>query len=82
MSLPLASSPGLTDLTGTARTGFGMVFEPGGSSYQATVPNGSPTAVGYAKVTMDPRRSAGVNATFAQIVPGRPLFMTGVPSFE
>ena len=77
MSLPLSSGP--TDLTGTARTGFGMVFETGGSSYQATVPNGSPTAVGYAKVTMDPRRSVGVNATFAQIVPGRPLFMTGVP---
>ena len=44
-----------------------------------TIPNGSPAAIGYAVVKMDPDESVAVNATFVQLVPGRPPFMAGIP---
>ena len=77
MNMPLATSP--NDLTGTPARGFQGTLSPGGYGAQVTVPNGSPTAIGYAVVTMHPAESVAVNATFLQLVPGRPLFMAGIP---
>ena len=77
MDMPLPTSP--DDLTGTPVSGFQGTLSPGGYGAQVTVPNGSPPAIGYAVVTMDPAKSVAVNATFLQLVPGRPLFMAGVP---
>ena len=77
MNMPLPTSP--DDLTGTPASGFQGTLSPGGYGAQVTVPNGSPLAIGYAMVTMDPAESVAVNATFVQLVPGRPPFMAGVP---
>ena len=77
MNMPLPTSP--DDLTGTPARGFQGTLSPGGYGAQVTIPNGSPTAIGYAVVTMDPAESIAVNATFLQLVPGRPPFMAGVP---
>ena len=77
MYLPLPTSP--NDLTGAPARGFQGTLSPGGYGAQVTIPNGSPTAVGYARVTAEPEESIGVNATFVQIVSGRPPFMAGVP---
>ena len=77
MNLPLAEGP--DDLIGTPSSGFQGSLSPGGYSAQATVPNGSPEAIGYAVVRMDPAESVAVNATFVNLVPGRPPFMAGIP---
>ena len=77
MHMPLPTSP--DDLTGTPASGFQGTLSPGGYGAQVTIPDGSPTAIGYAVVTMNPAESVAVNATFLQLVPGRPLFMAGVP---
>ena len=77
MNMPLPTSP--DDLSGTPARGFQGTLSPGGYGAQVTIPNGSPTAIGYAVVTMDPAESIAVNATFLQLVPGRPPFMAGVP---
>ncbi len=61
MNMPLATSP--NDLTGTPARGFQGTLSPGGYGAQVTVPNGSPTAIGYAVVTMNPAKSVAVNAT-------------------
>ena len=77
MNMPLPTSP--NDLTGAPARGFQGTLSPGGYGAQVTIPNGSPTAIGYAVVTMNPAKSVAVNATFLQLVPGRPLFMAGIP---
>ena len=77
MNMPLPRSP--DDLIGTPASGFGGTLSPGGYGAQVTIPDGSPTAIGYAVVTMNPAESVAVNATFLQLVPGRPLFMAGIP---
>ena len=77
MNMPLATSP--DDLTGRPFSGFQGTLSPGGYGAQVTIPNDSPTAIGYAVVTMDPAASIAVNATFLQLVPGRPPFMAGIP---
>ena len=77
MNMPLPTSP--DDLSGTPARGFQGTLSPGGYGAQVTIPNGSPTAIGYAVVTMNPAESIAVNATFLQLVPGRPPFMAGVP---
>ena len=77
MNMPLPTSP--DDLTGIPASGFQGTLSPGGYGAQVTIPNGSPTAIGYAVVTMNPPESVAVNATFLQLVPGRPPFMAGVP---
>ena len=77
MNMPLATSP--DDLIGIPARGFQGTLSPGGYGAQVTIPDGSPTAIGYVLVTMIPDESVGVNAAFVQIVPGRPLFMAGVP---
>ena len=77
MNMPLPTSP--DDLTGTPASGFEGTLSPGGYGTQVTIPNDSPTAIGYAVVTMDPAASIAVNATYVQLVPGRPPFMAGIP---
>ena len=77
MNMPLPTSP--DDLTGTPASGFEGTLSPGGYGAQVTIPNDSPTAIGYAVVTMDPAASIAVNATYVQLVPGRPPFMAGIP---
>ena len=77
MNMPLPTSP--DDLTGRPASGFQGTLYPGGYAAQVTVPNDSPTAIGYAVVTMNPAASIAVNATFVQLVPGRPPFMAGIP---
>ena len=77
MDMPLPTSP--DDLTGTPVSGFQGTLSPGGYGAQVTIPNGSPMAIGYAVVTMNPSESVAVNATFVNLVPGRPPFMAGVP---
>ena len=77
MNMPLPTSP--DDLTGIPASGFQGTLSPGGYGAQVTIPNGSPTAIGYAVVTMNPAASIAVNATFVQLVPGRPPFMAGIP---
>ena len=77
MSMPLATSP--DDLIGRSASGFRGTLSPGGYGAQVTIPNGSPAVVGYAVVTMDPAESVAGNATFVNLVPGRPPFMAGVP---
>ena len=77
MNMPLPTSP--DDLTGTPASGFHGTLSPGGYGAQVTIPNNSPTAIGYAVVTMNPAASIAVNATFVQLVPGRPPFMAGIP---
>ena len=77
MNMPLATSP--DDLTGRSVSGFEGTLSPGGYGAQVTIPNDSPTAIGYAVVTMNPAASIAVNATFVQLVPGRPPFMAGIP---
>ena len=77
MNMPLPTSP--NDLTGIPASGFQGTLSPGGYGAQVTIPNGSPTAIGYAVVTMNPPESVAVNATFLQLVPGRPPFMAGIP---
>ena len=77
MNMPVATSP--DDLTGTPARGFRGALAVGGYGSLATVPNGSPAAVGYAVATMDPAESVAINATFVNLVPGRPPFMAGVP---
>ena len=75
MNMPLPRSP--DDLTGTLASGFQGALSPGGYGAQVTIPNGSPTTIGYAVVTMNPAESVAVNATFVNLVPGRPPFMAG-----
>ena len=77
MNMPLAT--GSDDLIGTPAHGFQGTLSPEGYGAQVTIPNGSPTAIGYAVVKMDPDESVAVTSTFVQIVPGRPPFMAGVP---
>ena len=77
MNMPLATSP--DDLTGRPVSRFQGTLSPGGYGAQVTIPNDSPTAIGYAVVTMNPAASIAVNATFVQLVPGRPPFMAGIP---
>ena len=77
MSMPLATSP--DDLIGRSASGFRGTLSPGGYGAQVTIPNGSPAVVGYAVVTVDPAESVAVNATFVNLVPGRPPFMAGIP---
>ena len=77
MSMPLATST--DDLIGLPASGFRGTLSPGGYGAQVTVPNGSPAAVGYAVVTMGPDESVAVNATFVNLVPGKPPFMAGIP---
>ena len=77
MNMPLPTSP--DDLTGTPASGFQGTLSPGGYGAQVTIPNGSPLVIGYAVVTMNPAASIAVNATFVQLVPGRPPFMAGIP---
>ena len=77
LNMPLPTSP--DDMIGTPARGFQGTLSPGGYGAQVTIPNGSPAAIGYAVVTMDPAWSVAVNATFVNIVPGRPPFMAGVP---
>ena len=77
MSMPLAESP--DDLIGVPASGFRGTLSPGGYGAQVTIPNGSPEAEGYAVVRMDPAESVAVNATFVNLVPGRPPFMAGIP---
>ena len=77
MNMPLPTSP--DDLTGTPASGFQGTLSPGGYGAQVTIPNGSPPVIGYAVVTMNPAESIAVNATFVQLVPGRPPFMAGIP---
>jgi len=59
--------------------GVGGVLQPGQSLSQAIRPSGGTARVGYAAFVSDPPVSVAVSGTFAQIVPGRPLFMTGIP---
>lgn len=75
MNIPITQPDGST----ANQTVFGIVLDRGGSAVRTTVPNGTTAAIGYAKVSMDPWGSVAVNATFVQIVPGRPLFMAGIP---
>ena len=77
MNMPLAASP--DDQTGTPASGFQGTLSPGGYGAQVTIPNDSPAAIGYAVVKMDPAESVAVNATFVNLVPGRPPFMAGIP---
>ena len=77
MNMPLPTSP--DDLTGIPASGFQGTLSPGGYGAQVTIPNDSPTAIGYAVVTMNPAASIAVNATFVQLVPRRPPFMAGIP---
>ena len=77
MDMPLPTSP--DDMIGTPARGFQGSLSPGGYGAQVTIPNGSPAAIGYAVVRMDPAESVAVNATFVNLVPGRPPFMAGVP---
>ena len=44
-----------------------------------TIPNGSPAAIGYAVVKMDPVEPFAVNVTFVSLAPGCPPFMAGIP---
>ena len=55
MNMPLPTSP--DDLTGTSTRGFQGTLSPGGYGAQVTIPDGSPTAIGYAVVTMNPAES-------------------------
>lgn len=59
-------------------SGVGDTLLPGQSLGQIIMPNGA-TRVGYAVINSVPSAAVGITATFAQIVPGRPLFMTGIP---
>ena len=77
MNMPLATSS--DDLIGTPAHGFQGTLSPEGYGAQVTIPDGSPTAIGYAVVKMDPAESVAVTATFVNAVPGRPPFMAGVP---
>ena len=77
LNMPLATSS--DDLIGAPAHGFQGALSPEGYGAQVTIPNGSPTAIGYAVVKMDPTESVAVTTTFVQIVPGRPPFMAGVP---
>ena len=77
MNMPLAENS--DDMTGTPATGFQGTLSPGGYGAQVTIPNGSAAAIGYAVVRMTPAESVAVNATFVNLVPGRPPFMAGIP---
>ena len=77
LHMPLARDA--DDMMGLPASGFGGTLSPGGYGAQVTVPNGSAAAVGYAVVTMEPAESVAVNATFVNLVPGRPPFMAGIP---
>ncbi len=77
MRMPLATVS--DDATGVPSIGFQGILSPGGYGVQVTVQNGSPAAVGYAVVTMEPAESVAVNATFVNLVPGKPPFMAGIP---
>ena len=77
MNMPLATSS--DDLIGASAHGFQGTLSPEGYGAQVTIPNGSPTAIGYAVVKMDPAESVALTATFVQFEPGRPPFMAGVP---
>ena len=70
MNMPLAEDS--DDMTGTPATGFQGTLSPGGYGAQVTIPNGSAAAIGYAVVRMTPAESLAVNATFVNLVPGRP----------
>ena len=59
--------------------GFFATLQPEGYVAVQTVPNGSATRIGYALITSTPEDSVAVNATFVQLVPGRPPFMAGIP---
>ncbi len=60
--------------------GFTATLQPGGYTAVQTVPNGSGARIGYARITSTPNDSVAVNATFVQLVPGRPPFMAGIPA--
>ena len=60
--------------------GFTATLQPGGYTAVQTVPNGSGARIGYALITSTPNDSVAVNATFVQLVPGRPPFMAGIPA--
>ena len=77
MRMPLATVS--DDMTGVPSIGFQGILSPGGYGAQVTVQNGSPAAIGYAVVTMEPAESVAVNATFVNLVPGKPPFMAGIP---
>ncbi len=77
MNMPLATST--DDLIGVPASVFRGTLSPGGYGAQVTIPNGSPEAEGYAVVRMDPDESVAVNATFVNLVPGKPPFMAGIP---
>ena len=70
MSMPLVGGEGI---------GFTGTLQPGGYGAQVTIPNGSGTRIGYAKLTSVPKDSVALNATYVQLVPGRPPFMAGIP---
>ena len=76
MTMPLAVSS--EDMTGLPSIGFQGTLSPGGYGAQVTVQDGT-SAIGYAVVTMDPPESVAVNATFVNLVPGKPPFMAGIP---
>jgi hypothetical protein len=59
--------------------GVGGQLLPGQSLGQAILPSGGLARSGYAAFLSDPPVSVAVTGTFAQIVPGRPLFLTGIP---
>ena len=67
-------------LLGGEFVSFTATLQPGGYAAQATIPNGSGTRIGYARVTSTPEDSVAVNATFVQLVPARPPFMAGIPA--
>ena len=77
MRMPLATVS--DDMTGVPSIGFQGILSPGGYGAQVTVQNGSRAAIGYAVVTMEPAESVAVNATFVNLVPGKPPFMAGIP---
>lgn len=50
-----------------------------GQALQQVLLPAGPPRVGWAGILVDPPVSVGVTGTFMQIVPGRPLFMAGIP---
>ena len=77
MDIPIVDDP--NTFSSRPARGFGGVLPAGSYGAQTTIPDGSPTAIGYAMVDMQPAESVAVNAAFMQFIPGRPLFMAGIP---
>ena len=82
VELPLASAGpdgrACLECAPTFARGITVSLKPGESRQQIIMPTG-PTLTGWAGVVARPLASAAVTATFMQIVPGRPLFMAGIP---